>query len=117
PSSNLFVSMSRGNVALSSVLTVTASMVTILSLPLFSNMALQHFMGEGESIVLRVCKTIGMLVGIVLLPVAIGMLVRTRKPELARKAESLVSLLAGVVQSALLVLLGLGLLYALWDLL
>src|SRR5690606_39834754 len=58
-SSNLFVLLARGNIALSIVLTVTASLITILTLPLFTNMALQHFMGEGESIVLPVGKTIG----------------------------------------------------------
>ncbi|HLT14705.1 MAG TPA: bile acid:sodium symporter [Marinobacter sp.] len=115
--SNLFVLLARGNIALSIVLTVTASLITILTLPLFTNMALQHFMGEGESIVLPVGKTIGMLVGIVLLPVAIGMLVRTRKPELARKAESLVSLFGGVVLAALIVLLVFGVRDQLWDLL
>ncbi len=43
--SNLFVLLARGNIALSIVLTVSASLITILTLPLFTNMALQHFMG------------------------------------------------------------------------
>ena len=60
--------LSRGNIALSIVLTVSASLITILTLPLFTNIALQHYMGTEEDIVLPVWKTIGMLVGIVLFP-------------------------------------------------
>lgn len=115
--SNLFVLLSRGNIALSIVLTVSASLLTILTLPLFTNMALQHFMDTEESISLPVVKTIVMLVAIVLLPVAIGMLVRTRKPELARKAEGIVSIFGGVVLAVLIVALLYGVRDDLWDLL
>jgi BASS family bile acid:Na+ symporter len=115
--SNLFVLLARGNIALSIVLTVSASLITILTLPLFTNMALQHFMGTEENISLPVGKTIVMLVVIVLLPVAIGMLVRTRKPELARKAESLVSIFGGIVLAVLIVALLYGVRDQMWDLL
>lgn len=115
--SNLFVLLARGNIALSIVLTVSASLITILTLPLFTNMALQHFMGTDEEIALPVGRTIIMLVAIVLLPVAIGMLVRTRKPELARKAESLVSIFGGVVLAVLIVALLYGVRDQIWDLL
>ncbi|MGC8121393.1 bile acid:sodium symporter family protein [Marinobacter sp. VGCF2001] len=115
--SNLFVLLSRGNIALSIVLTVSASLITIITLPLFTNVALQHFMGTEENISLPVGKTIVMLVVIVLLPVAIGMLVRTRKPELARKAESLVSIFGGIVLAGLIVALLYGVRDQMWDLL
>lgn len=115
--SNLFVLLARGNVALSIVLTVSASLITILTLPLFINMALQHFMGTEEHISLPVGKTIAMLLVIVLLPVAIGMLVKTRKPELARKAESVVSIFGGIVLAVLIVALLFGVRDQLWDLL
>src|SRR5690554_7724346 len=95
--SNLFVLLARGNIALSIVLTVSASLITILTLPLFTNSALQHFMGTEESISLPVGKTIAMRWLTVRSPVAIGMLVKTRKPDLALKAESLVSIFGGVV--------------------
>ncbi|HCA11738.1 MAG TPA: bile acid:sodium symporter, partial [Marinobacter adhaerens] len=101
--SNLFVLLSRGNIALSIVLTVSASLITILTLPLFTNIALQYYMGTEEDIVLPVWKTVGMLIGIVLFPVAIGMVVRTRKPEVARKAEGIVSIFGGIVLAVLIV--------------
>lgn len=115
--SNLFVLLARGNIALSIVLTVSASLITILTLPLFTNMALQHFMGTEENISLPVGKTIAMLVLIVLLPVAIGMLVKTRKPDLALKAESVVSIFGGVVLALLIVALLFGVRDQIWDLL
>jgi len=115
--SNLFVLLSRGNIALSIVLTVSASLITILTLPLFTNIALQHYMGTEEDIVLPVWKTVGMLIGIVLFPVAIGMVVRTRKPEVARKAESIVSIFGGVVLAVLIVALVYGVRDQIWKLL
>ncbi|MBW3226550.1 bile acid:sodium symporter family protein [Marinobacter adhaerens] len=115
--SNLFVLLSRGNIALSIVLTVSASLITILTLPLFTNIALQHYMGTEEDIVLPVWKTVGMLIGIVLFPVAIGMVVRTRKPEVARKAEGIVSIFGGVVLAVLIVALVYGVRDQIWELL
>jgi bile acid:Na+ symporter, BASS family len=115
--SNLFVLLSRGNIALSIVLTVSASLITILTLPLFTNIALQHYMGTEEDIVLPVWKTVGMLIGIVLFPVAIGMVVRTRKPEIARKAEGIVSIFGGIVLAVLIVALVYGVRDQIWELL
>lgn len=115
--SNLFVLLARGNIALSIVLTVSASLITILTLPLFTNIALKFYMGTEHDIVLPVWKTIGMLTGIVLFPVAIGMLVRSRKPEVARKAESIVSVFGGVVLAVLIVVIVYGVRDEIWDLL
>jgi BASS family bile acid:Na+ symporter len=115
--SNLFVLLARGNIALSIVLTVSASLITILTLPLFANIALQFYMGTEENIVLPVWKTIGMLIGIVLFPVTIGMLVRARKPEVARKAESIVSVFGGVVLALLIAVLVYGVRDQIWELL
>ena len=115
--SNLFVLLSRGNIALSIVLTVSASLITILTLPLFTNIALQYYMGTEEDIVLPVWKTVGMLIGIVLFPVAIGMVVHTRKPEVARKAEGIVSIFGGIVLAVLIVALVYGVRDQIWELL
>jgi BASS family bile acid:Na+ symporter len=88
-----------------------------VTLPLFTNYALQFYAGETESISLPVDRTVGMLVGIVLLPVTVGMLVRARAPVVAQKAESMVSVFGGIVLAVLVV----GLLYSsrdqLWTLL
>lgn len=103
--SNLFVLLSRGNIALSILLTVSASLITILTLPFFTNYALEMYLGETSNISLPVGKTIAMLVVIVLLPVSIGMVVRTRAPAMAQKAEGIVSIFGGIVLLLLIVAL------------
>lgn len=115
--SNLFVLLARGNIALSIVLTVIASLVTILSLPLFANVALQIYMGEEQEIVLPVWKTIAMLVGIVLFPVSIGMGIRSRAPALAQRAESFVSVFGAIVLALLIAVLVYGVRDQFWSLL
>ena len=55
--------------------------------------------------------------GIVLFPVAIGMVVRTRKPEVARKAEGIVSIFGGIVLAVLIVALVYGVRDQIWELL
>lgn len=115
--SNLFVLLARGNIALSIVLTVTASLITIITLPILTNYALQLYAGTEESITLPVGRTVGMLVGIVLFPVAVGMVFRTRAPELSRRAESAVSVFGGVVLALLVVGLVWGVRDQIWDLL
>ncbi|MFO7994409.1 MAG: bile acid:sodium symporter, partial [Marinobacter sp.] len=115
--SNLFVLLARGNIALSIVLTVTASLITIVTLPLLTNFALQLYAGTEESITLPVGRTVGMLVGIVLFPVAVGMVFRTRAPELSRRAESAVSVFGGLVLALLVVGLVWGVRDQIWDLL
>ncbi|WP_100638325.1 bile acid:sodium symporter family protein [Marinobacter salexigens] len=115
--SNLFVLLARGNIALSIVLTVSASLITILTLPLFTNLALKFYMGTEHDIVLPVWKTIAMLTGIVLFPVAIGMQVRSRKPEVAHKAESIVSVFGGIVLAILIAVIVYGVRDEIWDLL
>lgn len=101
--SNLFTLLARGNVALSIVLTVSASLITIMSLPLFANYALQVYYGTQQEIVLPFTKTVMMLSAIVLLPVAIGMGIKAASPALAARAESIVSIFGAVVLATLVV--------------
>ncbi|MCM0613341.1 bile acid:sodium symporter family protein [Marinobacter sediminum] len=103
--SNLFVLLARGHIALSILLTVSASLITIVTLPFFTNYALQMHFGEAANISLPVGKTIAMLLVIVLLPVAIGMFIRTRAPAKAQKAEGVVSIFGGVVLLFLIIAL------------
>ncbi|MDR5859257.1 bile acid:sodium symporter family protein [Halomonas eurihalina] len=103
--SNLFTLLSRGNVALSILLTVSASLIAILSLPFFTNLALVQYFGESAEITLPVGKTITMLAVIVLLPVATGMLIRSRWPERAQRMENGVSRFGAAVLLLLSILL------------
>jgi BASS family bile acid:Na+ symporter len=106
--SNIFTLLARGNVALSITLTVIASMITILTIPIFTNLALGlHGAGAGEQTVkLPVVRTVFTLLVVTVLPVLVGMFIRHRSLSFAEKAEPhvgkfglvvLILIIAGIV--------------------
>lgn len=95
--SNLFAFIGRGDVALSIVLTVIASLLTIITLPLFVNWAMSVYYDEGVALQLPVLRTVITLFVIILVPVGIGMLVRRYQPGLAARAERVVAIFGLVV--------------------
>lgn len=109
--SNIFTFFARGNVALSITLTVTASLITVLSLPLIINLALGLFplrpdLAEAAAeLRLPFLRTIGTLGAIVILPVAIGMALRAWRPSLAARAERAVGVFGLVVLAVLIALI------------
>ncbi len=103
--SNLFVYLGRGDVALSIVLTVLASLITIVTLPAFTGWALERFQDADQVFELPVLRTIITLFVIILLPVAIGMAIRHFRQSWAEKGEKAVGLLGLLVLVAVIVLL------------
>ena len=102
--SNLVAYLARANVALSIVLTVVASVAIILTLPFWTNLALGwQALSAEEAVRVPVTDTVGVLFGIVLIPVAIGMIVRSRRPDLAFRLERWVSILGGAVLVVLII--------------
>ena len=117
-SSNLIAYLARANVALSIVLTVIASVVTIATLPLFVNLAMRWQPAASDVAVrVPVGRTVVLLIGIILVPVAIGMAVRRRTPERAAALERTVSLFGAVVLLALIVGIALSVRDEFWELL
>ncbi len=105
PSSNLMTYLARGDVALSVTLTAVSSIVTVFTIPLFTNLALQHFLGEGAAIALPIGTTMLQIVLITLLPTAIGMAIRHRFPGPARRLEKQMGRLAGGLLALIILLL------------
>ncbi|MBS3941551.1 MAG: bile acid:sodium symporter [Actinobacteria bacterium] len=102
-SSNLVSFLARANVALSIVLTVVASVVTIVTLPMFANIALRWWpVGDDVAVSVPLARTIVLLVGIVLVPVVLGMAVRRRAPQRAAAMERGVSAFGAVILVALI---------------
>lgn len=95
-SSNLFVLLSRGNVALSIMLTVIASLVTIITLPIATSYALNLFGTSSVQITLPVEKMITMMVAVVLVPVIVGMLIRYFWPNWSTRSEAWINRLGGL---------------------
>ena len=86
--SNLVTYLARGNVALSIILTVVASLVIIVTLPGWLDVAGRILPDATElTVFVPLGQTFGLLIGIILIPVAIGMVIRAKKPELAAKLE------------------------------
>lgn len=91
--SNVFTFLAKGNVALSIVLTVLASLITIATIPLFTNLALDWYSDVAVEAPLKlpVLRTIITLSVIIIIPVMVGMFLNARKPEWANRAEKFVS--------------------------
>ena len=85
--SNLVTHVSRGDTALSITLTAINSAITVITIPLILAASLSYFIGESRQVELPVLKTIGQIVGITILPVAIGMLIRRYKPAFADRMD------------------------------
>ena len=81
---NLFSYLFKGDLALNISLTAINSVVAAFTLPLIMNSAIYHFMNEGQQISLQFSK-IMQVFAIILIPVAIGMLIRHFAPHFTEK--------------------------------
>lgn len=83
---NLYSHLAHGDVALNVTLTAVNSMIAILSMPLLVNLSLLYFMSADQAIPLQFAKVLQVF-AIVLVPVALGMLVRHFAPGFAARME------------------------------
>ncbi len=87
PTSNLFAYLGRCDTALSISLTAVCSIITIFTIPFLVNYAMELHMGEGQYVALPVLQTILQIMVITIIPVSIGMYLKSKKPRFAQKAE------------------------------
>lgn len=108
--SNIFTLLARGNVALSITLTVLASLFTIITIPLFTDYAIEFYAAgtSGDGVTLPVGKTVITLSVVVIIPVIAGMLIRRISLPFAERAERYV----GKFGLFILVVLILAIVYA-----
>ena len=101
---NLFSHLFRGDVALNITLTAVNSLIAVVTLPVITNLAIEWFdPADAGSLGLQFGKTVQVF-AVVLVPVAIGMLVRQRAPGFADRMDRPVRILSAVVLA--LVILG-----------
>jgi len=101
---NLFSHLYGGDVALNITLTALNSVIAVVTLPIVTNLAFAYFepdTGDG-SVGLQLGKTLQVF-AIVLVPVAIGMLVRSRAAGFAARMDRPVRILSVVVLAAVIV--------------
>ncbi len=92
---NLFSHLAKGDVALNITLTAVNSVLSLATLPLIVNFSLDHFIGADKSIPLQFSKVVS-VVAIVLVPVFIGMTIRSKKPAFADSLDKPVRIISAV---------------------
>ncbi|MEY3333833.1 MAG: hypothetical protein RLZZ176_2136 [Cyanobacteriota bacterium] len=103
-SSNVITFLAKGDVALSVTLTAFSSFITVFTIPIFGNLAYQHFIGKTAAIALPIGATILQIFLMTLLPISLGMIFRQILPEIALRLEKVTNRLA-VAFLALIILL------------
>ncbi|MFD3975002.1 bile acid:sodium symporter family protein [Streptomyces cyaneofuscatus] len=92
---NLFSHLFRGDVALNITLTAINSVLAAITIPVITNLAIDHFDAQGD-LGLQLGKVV-QVIAIVLIPVAIGMAVRRRSAGFAARADRPVRIFSIVV--------------------
>lgn len=98
-SANLFSHLFRGDVALNVSLTAINSIIAIVSLPIITNFAINHY-DLNETVSLQFVKVVEVF-AIVLVPVAIGMLVRAKATAWAIRMDKPVRIGSAVILAVL----------------
>jgi bile acid:Na+ symporter, BASS family len=101
-SANLFSHLARGDVALNITLTAVNSVLSLVTLPLLLGLSLAAFMDQDKSVPIQFGKVL-QVVAIVIIPVVLGMLVRSRKPALAERLDRPVRITSAVLLAIIVI--------------
>lgn len=96
---NLFSHLFGGHVALNLSLTAINTLLSVVTMPLIANLALQHFIGEGV-VPLQTGKVVEVM-AVVLVPVALGMGLAKALPLLAARLQKPFKIFSAVVLALL----------------
>ncbi|NRQ37713.1 bile acid:sodium symporter family protein [Nonomuraea sp. NN258] len=99
---NLYSHLFGGDVALNVSLTAINSVLAVVTLPLVTNLSLGHFLGDSGAVGLQFDKT-AQVFAVVLIPVALGMLVKARSSAFADRMNRPVKILSVVILAAVIV--------------
>lgn len=99
---NLYSHLFGGNVALNVTLTAVNSVIAVFTLPIVVNLSLDHFLAGTGQIGLQFDKVLQVF-AIVLIPVALGMFIRSRSVAFAERMSKPVRILSVVVLVAVIV--------------
>ena len=102
-SANLFSHLFGGNVAMNISLTAVNTVLSIITLPLLANWAVNHFANTGQLVPVQIGKVVE-VIGLVLIPVALGMLVAARAPRFAARMDRPVKVFSALVLLGVVIL-------------
>lgn len=98
-SANLFSHLFGGNVAMNISLTAINTVLSIATMPLIANWAINHFAKTGQVVPLQLGK-VAEVIAVVLVPVVVGMVVAARAPGSAARMEKPFKIFSALVLAA-----------------
>ena len=98
---NLFSHLFRGDVALNITLTAINSVISVVTLPLITGLAIAWY-DRGDEVSMPLVEVVEVF-AIILVPVGLGMLVRRRSPRFAERMDRPVRIGSAVVLAVLIV--------------
>jgi bile acid:Na+ symporter, BASS family len=105
PTSNLISHLCKGDVALSVSLTALSSLVTLFSIPLILEFAINYFEGDNATIAINRLDIFKDLVLVTVIPITLGMTINKFKPMVAKKMEKPVKIASMVILFTLIIFL------------
>jgi len=96
PTSNLITHLANGDTALSVSMTAACSFITLLTIPFIINLGLQKVLGAGTLIQLNVLQTILQVFVVVIVPVALGMLLKSKRSKFSLRMQKPVKRASGI---------------------
>ncbi len=98
---NIYSHLAKGDVALNITLTAVNSVLALLTLPIVINLSLEYFFGAGQYVPPPHRKIVE-VAAIILVPVLIGMFVRSRSEAFAKRMEKPIKLFSILVLAILI---------------
>ncbi|MCU0316232.1 MAG: bile acid:sodium symporter family protein [Fimbriimonadaceae bacterium] len=87
PTSNIITHLAKGDTALSVTLTAVGSLVTAITTPILATLAVQNLARLDATVTLPFAPTLLQILLLTVVPVGIGLTLRSRFPEVAKKSE------------------------------
>jgi BASS family bile acid:Na+ symporter len=98
---NIYSHLAKGDVALNITLTAVNSVLALVTLPIVINLSLEYFFGAGQYVPPPHRKIVE-VAAIILVPVLIGMFVRSRSEAFAKRMEKPIKIFSVVVLAILI---------------
>ena len=93
---NLYSHLSNGDVALNITLTAVNSVLALFTLPVIVNFSMEYFLGAGQFIPMPFSKVVEVF-AIVLMPVTLGMIIKSKAPAFALKMDKPVKIISALL--------------------
>jgi BASS family bile acid:Na+ symporter len=103
---NLYSHLFRGDVALNITLTAINSVISVVTLPIITSLAIRYY-DRGDEVQLPLIEVVKVF-ALVLVPVLIGMAVRRRSPGFASRMDKPVRIASAVILAVLVIAILLG---------